>query len=303
MLEQCLRSLLETKQAIDFEIIVVDNASQDSSLEMLSGYPQVVVIENDTNVGFAVANNQGMRIARGQYFLLLNSDTIVTDHALATMVAFMRSHPEAGALGCKLLNPDGTLQRSCGMFPTLFTEFLDQTMLHVIFPIYKLGYWDYSDAREVDWATGACMLVRRQAIEEIGGLDENIYMFYEDIDWCYRLRKAGWKVFYTPEAEVMHLKGQSSESVLPRMLVIDQQSTYYFFGKHYSRWRVQALRLVTSLGVIVRSVFWAAKWLSQGGRAKAKERLRGYQQILYRTWMDHEYVWAGRGATTNAGGF
>jgi len=295
VLQDCLASIYDHPASLSFEVIVVDNASTDGSPERATArFPQVRLLRNERNLGFAAGNNRGMAVARGRYFLFLNNDTLVLDGALDALVAEAQAHPEAGIIGPKLLNPDGSLQRSCGTFPGLLTEFLDQTMLHRLFPLYKMGYRAYQAPREVDWVTGACMLVRREVYEQIGGLDEGFHMFLEDVDWCLRARQAGWKVWYTSRARVVHLKGHSSQPVLPRMLVEDQRSAYRFFRKHYGPSQVWALRFIVSLGCIVRGMFWAARGLV-GGRETAAGRLRAYGEILRRTWTDRAFVWGEQG--------
>ncbi len=201
----CLRTLYQQAGGIDFEVIVVDNASTDSSAEMVKvRFPNVILIENHENRGFAAANNQGMAIARGRYVLLLNSDTVVPDDTMPKMVAFAYNHPEAAVVGCRVLNPDGTLQPTCFMFPSLLNMVLSSTYLYKLFPGSKffgrerMTWWDRNDAREVDVVTGCFMLVRREAIEQIGLLDEYFFMYGEETDWCYRFKQAGWKVIFTP---------------------------------------------------------------------------------------------------------
>lgn len=294
VLLDCLASIYEHPASLPFEVIVVDNASTDGSPEQAAArFGQVRLLRNKRNLGFAAGNNRGMAIARGRYFLLLNNDALVLDGALDALIAEAQAYPEAGIIGPKLINPDGTLQRSCGIFPSLLTELLDQTMLHRLFPLYKMRYRAYQAPREVDWVTGACMLVRRELYEQIGGLDEGFHMFLEDVDWCLRARRAGWVVRYTPKATVVHLKGYSSRSVLPDMLVEDQRSVFRFFRKHYSRHRVWALRFIVSAGCVVRGMFWALQALISR-RELAAARLRAYGGILRRTWTDRAFVWGER---------
>ncbi|MBN1483088.1 MAG: glycosyltransferase family 2 protein [Chloroflexia bacterium] len=291
VLLDCLESIYARTHSFGLEVIVVDNASSDGSPERAAAdYTQVRLLRSEHNLGFAGGNNLGLEAARGRYLLLLNNDTVVLEDALEAMLAEIESRPEVGILGCRLLNPDGSLQRSCGMFPSLLTEFLDQTMLHRLFPTYKIGRWDYNSARPVDWVTGACLLVRRKTYEQIGGLDEGYFMFLEDVDWCQKAWRAGWQVFYTPAAEIVHLKGHSSRPVLPRLLVVDQASGYRFFRRHHGRGQVWALRLIVSLGCLVRGAFWALRRLL-GQREEAAGRLRAYGEILRRTWLDRAFVW------------
>ncbi len=290
VLLDCLASIYAHTPPLPFEVIVVDNASTDGSPERVAaGFPQVRLIQAGRNLGFAGGNNLGLQAAQGRFLLLLNNDTLVREKALGRMVAAMQADPSIGILGCRLLNPDGTLQRSCGLFPTLWTKFLDLTMLYRLVPVYRLGHWDYAGERDVDWLSGACLLLRREVYEQIGGLDEGYFMYLEDADLCRRAWQAGWRVHFTPTAEVVHLKGHSSRPALPRLLVEDQRSAYRFFRKHYGPGRVQALRLVATLGCLVRIAFWGGRALL--GQQEATGRLRAYREILRRSWCDRTFVW------------
>ncbi|MER3457620.1 MAG: glycosyltransferase family 2 protein, partial [Chloroflexota bacterium] len=215
LLAACLESIERSLSSDDgagmklqAEIIVVDNGSTDGTVEMLRrDYPDVRLIENRHNVGFARANNQGLAASRGRYLLLLNTDAFLRGPALARLVRFMEEHPEAGVVGPRLYFGDGTLQHSCYAFPTLATEFYGAVGLDRLFPRsrlfgrYRLGYWDMRDVREVDVVMGACLMARREVFEQIGGLDERFFMYSEEVDWCYRARQAGWRIYYVPQAE------------------------------------------------------------------------------------------------------
>jgi GT2 family glycosyltransferase len=193
ILRDCLKSIYEQAGEIDLEVIVIDNASTDGSVEMVKkDFPQVTLIENSQNRGFAAANNQGIDISKGRYVLLLNSDTVVLDNAIAKTVAFADSHPKAAIVGCRVLNPDQTLQPTCFMFPSILNMLLSSTYLYKIFPKSKffgreqMTWWDRSDVREVDVVTGCFMLIRRKAIQQVGTMDEQFFMYGEETDWCYR---------------------------------------------------------------------------------------------------------------------
>ncbi len=211
LLKNCLSSIYQYTRGIKFEVILVDNGSTDGSIEMLKEeFPQVKLIENRENLGFARANNQAIKKSKGKYLLLFNPDTIFRAISPDKMIKFMDDHPDIGILGCRILNADGTIQPSNSSFPNLFTEFLRVFQLKKMIPGVKLRekigqkwggllgstlreyfrvYWDSERTREADWVTGACLLVRRKAIEDVGLLDENFFMYYEDADWCYRMRK------------------------------------------------------------------------------------------------------------------
>ena len=218
LLDQCLTSIKASTEKLTYEIIVVDNASTDGSPEMVEEkHPDVMLIRNRVNLGFASACNTAFKRSTGRCFCLLNSDTIVLKDSLAPLFEFMESHPDAGAAGCKLLNGDGTLQRSCSCFPSVMTELFDALYLSKLFPrnrvfgCYSMSYWDFDDVREVDFVGGSCMMVRREAVEEVGLLDETYFMYTEEADWCYRMWDSGWKVYYYPGAQIIHLGGESAK--------------------------------------------------------------------------------------------
>ena len=196
----CLKSVFEQTKELSFEVIVVDNASSDGSVEMIRhDFPQVNLIENSENKGFAAANNQGMAIANGCYVLLLNSDTIILDNAISKTISFADAHPEAAVTGCRVLNPDRSLQPTCFMFPSILNMLFESSYLYKLFPRSKffgrerMTWWDRSDVREVDVVTGCFMLVRREAIEQVGIMDERFFVYGEETDWCYRFKRASWK--------------------------------------------------------------------------------------------------------------
>ncbi|HHE71027.1 MAG TPA: glycosyltransferase family 2 protein, partial [Chloroflexi bacterium] len=222
LLLQAIDSLKATWQGPrqDLEIIVVDNASTDGTPEMLRSSAQDVrLLINRENRGFAAANNQGLAIARGQYILLLNSDTLVRPQALRRLVAYLETHPDTGLVGPRLLNEDGSIQPSRRRFPTLPILFLESTWLEGLLPRKALALYYVEDRpddmpQDVDWVTGAAMLVRRETIDEVGPLDEGFFMYSEELDWCRRIRGAGWRIAYEPAAEVVHYGGKSSDQVV-----------------------------------------------------------------------------------------
>lgn len=210
-LKPCLESLAKESLNTGLEVIVIDNASSDGSEETLSHPPlPIAFVRNPKNVGLARANNQGLRMARGHYLLFLNPDVELLPGVLSRLVRFLDGHPEAGLVGPKLLNPDRSLQYSCREFYTLPTLLLRRSFLGRIPPgrslvqRHLMASWDHSEVREVDWLLGAFLLVRRETVETVGMMDERFFLYFEDVDWCFRMRKAGWKVFYLPEAEAFH---------------------------------------------------------------------------------------------------
>jgi len=249
LLAQCLKSVYETASGVDFEIIVVDNASTDGSVEMVrERFPHVHIIANSENVGFVHANNQALACCRGRYVLLLNSDTQVLPGSLYKAVQFMDEHPRAGMVGVRLLNPDGTFQASYTPFPTLWREFLmlsglGRWLVRQTFPSY--GPQAERGAQHVKgYLEGAYLMARRQAVGEIGGLDEHIFMYAEDVDWCYRFHQAGWEVWYLPDAPIVHYGGQSTRKRRERMEAELYRSRVYFFRKHYGKAAATCLKVL-----------------------------------------------------------
>jgi len=259
LLADCINDIKSYTHDLTYEIIVVDNASSDGSQEMVRAtFPDVHLIANNENVGFARANNQAIRCSRGRYVLLLNSDAFVRDQTIAQTVAFMDAHPDAGMVGCKLRYADGRLQPSCTTFPTLFTELLIATQLERLFPksrlfgAYRMTYWDFNDIREVDVIMGAYMLVRATAIEQLGMLDESYFMYSEEVDWCYRFKQNGWKVYFYPYVEAIHLWGGSSKPVRVEMLIQLYLSRVAFFRRYYGTTSANLLKLIVGFSCLLR---------------------------------------------------
>ncbi|MGM1050169.1 MAG: glycosyltransferase family 2 protein [Bacillota bacterium] len=237
----CLHSVFASKTEYNFEVIVIDNHSKDKSVEtILELFPQVTLIVNSDNNGFAKANNQGMDIAQGRYILLLNSDTVVLEDTLDIMITFMDKNPITGASGCKVLLPDGSLDKACKRgFPTPSASFYYAFGLSKLFPDkprynqYQLGYLDPDQEYPVDCLVGAFMMVRRETIEQVGGLDEEFFMYGEDIDWCYRIKEAGWGIHYYPLTHIIHFKGGSARRRPVKIIYEFHRAMILFHRKHY----------------------------------------------------------------------
>lgn len=293
LLRDCLSSIYDDPQIALWEVVVVDNASTDDSVQMIqTAFPRAHLIVSDENLGFVGGNNLAIERARGDYLLLLNSDTRVEPGALGSLVDFLASHPEAGAAGPRLVGADGALQLSCGRSPNLASEFVNKLLLHKLLPFFKFGRWDHAEIREVGWITGACLLVRREVVEQLGPLDPQIFMFYEDLEFCMRIRRAGWKIFYHPFSQILHLGGQSTRKNLRNMLVISQRSLFYLFQKHFGRGHLHLLRLLTAVEMVLRSLLWSAvALLLSERRSEGRQRLGAYREILQKTVFDRSY-WA-----------
>jgi hypothetical protein len=220
-----------------FELFVVDNNSTDGSVEAVAqAYPAVHLIANTANLGFARANNVALRNISGRHAVLLNSDTILKESALDKMYDFMEHHPQAGMCGPQLLNEDGSQQNSVGDFPTLLTEFMSKGLIRILFPekyrqAFKFKNAEFTGPAEVDFIVGACMVVRKAAMDKIGVLDEDYFFLYEEVDWCFRMKKAGWLIYHLPDAEIYHLGGQSMKEINLHARIESWRSRYLFFKK------------------------------------------------------------------------
>ena len=286
LLGQCLRSATMGYRPLATETIVVDNASCDGSAEMVRAeFPHVRLIANTTNRGYAGGNNDGIAAATGRYVMVLNPDTRVLGEALATMVAYADAHPDVGALGPQLLNPDGSVQSSRRHFPTLITGLFESTWLQPLAPPGVLRHYYVLDRtddeiQEVDWVTGACLLVRREAIHQVGGLDEGFFMYSEELDWCRRIRQAGWKVVYLPTAQVMHYAGKSSDQVIAQRHIYFQTSKVRYFRKHHGELTGGLVRIALLTMYAWQLMLEAAKGALGYKRELRRERMRAYWQVL-----------------------
>jgi GT2 family glycosyltransferase len=249
LLRACLSSLHKEIAALEAEVFVVDNDSSDGSAAMVAAqFNSVKLIANATNRGFAAANNQALALASGDYILLLNPDTEVQPGGLPFLIEFIERHPKAGIVAPQLLNSDGSIQRSCRQFPSFLGMTyellgLSRMFSHVQkFRQYKMLDWNHDDERQVDQPEGACLLVRRAVIEQVGKLDEGFFMLFEEVDWCYRIKQAGWEIWFTPGAKVVHHYGQSIKQVKAKMILSSHRGMYRYWRKHHRgrRWYLDA---------------------------------------------------------------
>jgi GT2 family glycosyltransferase len=259
-LEESLRSVLRADPELGIEVIVLDNASGDGSAEMVrQQFPQVALIESADNTGFARGYNRAASSATGRHLLILNPDTVVQRGALSRLVEFMDSHPEAGAAGPCVLNRDGSLQFSCRRFPRPMVGVLRNTVIGRLAPRnrftreYLMQDWDHGSIRHVDWVSGAAMCIRREAWDQVGGFDEGFFMYAEDMDWCWRARQAGWKVYYVPDAVIVHRIGRSTDQRAIPMVIQFHRSAVRFYRKHYARHWPWGIRLLPVAGIWLRA--------------------------------------------------
>jgi GT2 family glycosyltransferase len=275
-LKECLQSIFKNPPYLSYRVIVVDNASEDGTAEFLKkNYPEVSLIENKINIGFAAANNKAIKESCSQescsdYIVLLNSDCEVYEKSLDRMVQFMEENPDVGIAGPKIINSDGSIQLSCRRFPSLFNA-AAHTLLGDIFPDnpfskdYKLAGISRDKLLKVDWVSGSCMIIRRKALDETGLLDEKYFMYVEDVDICYRMSRKNWAVFYVPDAIVMHhIAGSAGRSFKGKIVSSFrmQKSVFYFFWKNYKKSikivLIPALVIILGLRLlfaVIKSVF------------------------------------------------
>ena len=242
VIADCLSSIFVGTQSIEFEVIVSDNGSTDGSVEHIhKEFPQVRVLQNGDNLGFAKGNNVGIRVAKGHYVLILNPDTIVHPGALERWISFADRHPEAGAFGCRVLNPDGTFQKCARPFPSVFREWISA------FCLRPLGYlsrafesdtyvymgWNGDTEREIDWQSGCCVMFRADVLRELTGFDERFFYHYEEVDLCRRVWNAGFPILFTPEATITHLGGQSVKRFPVKFELEKNRNRYRYYYKHF----------------------------------------------------------------------
>jgi len=279
LLQRCLNSVYAVPDRVQREVIVVDNGSTDGSTRMVRGeFPRVRLIENIQNAGFARANNQGFVRGAGRYLLMLNPDTEVRPRALATLVAFMDSHPDAGAAGAMLLNADGTPQTSCYPEPTLFREFWRLFHLDALWPraCYPMASWPLEAPRQVEVAQGACLILRRDALSSVGLLDEDYFIYSEEVDLCHRMRRAGWRVYWVPQAAVVHHGGRSTCQVAGAMFLRLYEGKVLFFRKHRGQVATQLYKLILFVASIARLSLGPLILLEDDSRRRRHLNLAGH---------------------------
>lgn len=276
-LKECLESLVSN--SVKIEIIVVDNCSSDGSPEMVeSSFPGIKLIRNDWNLGFARANNQGIRASKGRYIALVNSDVKFVEDCFSTLVRYMDEHSDVGVVGPRMLEPDMTVQPSCRRFPSLWNNFCEAARLHRIFPQSRLfsaqhmRFFPHDTTRDVDVLAGCFWLVRRETFEAVGLLDEEFFIYSEDVDWCKRCWKAGWRVVFFAGTQAIHYRAGSSANDPVRFALEQQKSVLRYWRKHHGRLASLAIRVILlgkHLGRLVsqvgrRSCATPGLWQSNG---------------------------------------
>ena len=282
----CLQSIYNHQPMSSFEVIIIDNNSTDNSIaSVIADFPQVNLIRNKQNFGFAKANNQGLEIAQGNYYVLLNPDTLVLPGSIDLMIEFMEKDKKIGILGPKLMDQDYKFQDSCKKFPSRIGEFLQNTFLDKILPVflrYKLSddYLTRDWPLEVNLVTGACLVIKKSVIDDIGSFDTNFFLYYEEVDLCYRAQKSGWKIFFFPEAKVIHYGGKSTEKNLTASLTEAFNSKIYFLKKHYKAEDIASIRKFSLLGAKIRYLIWSIASVTGFNKNEAINRINSYKHIL-----------------------
>lgn len=283
LLRNCLKSIYQTVKNISYEIIIVDNASSDGSRDMLTReFPEVLLINNNENKGFGAANNQAFAVMRGKYALLLNTDAVLTDYAVYRLWHFTESNPSAAIVCGQLLNADGSKQNSIASFPSLLTLAINTSLLEYLFPKYfPSKRYEHKKPIEVDSAIGACMLIRRKALEEVGFFDERYFFFFEETDLAYAIHRADWKTYYVPDALIYHLQGQSIGHHLKSRIEF-YRSRYKFFRKWHGLFYYTIAGGIILLRLLID---WAANSLmtvvTLGLVGKLRQKAVVYSQLIY----------------------
>jgi GT2 family glycosyltransferase len=286
LLHACLRALERDRRTVDMEVIVVDGGSGDGSANMVSQtFHWVDLIALDENVGFPRGNNIGLARADGRYVMLLNPDAETLPGALGRMVRFMDEHPDVGAVGPQLLNPDHSVQSSRRRFPTLRTAFVESTWLQPYAPAQALRHYyalDLPDnaTADVDWVVGAALAVRGEVLSEVGNLDEGYFMYSEELDWCRRIKDAGWRVIYYPAAQIVHHVGKSSEQAVTARHIHFQRAKLRYFRKYHGVAAASLLRLFLLASYAWQLLVELAKWLLGHRRELRRQRIAAYWQVL-----------------------
>jgi len=285
LLVECLDSIFATTLNVDFEIWVVDNHSTDGSPEMIrEDFSEINLIDNEKNIGFAKANNQAFQKCRGKYILLLNPDTVLENDAIEQLVNFLNQTTDAGMVGARLLNPDKTLQTSAFPVPTLSKEFWRLFHLDYLVPFanYPMETWDLESAREVDTLLGACMLIRREALNQFGLFDEEYFIYSEEVDLCTRLRNDGWQLYWLPSAVVVHYGAQSTQQVAEEMFLRLYAGKILYFRKHHSKIEVIIYKLILLLATMFRLILTPFAFLEEPVKRDAHLVLsNNYRRLLW----------------------
>ena len=302
LLQRCLESVVKFTNNIQYKIIVIDNGSNDGSVEMLtSSFPEVILIQNDKNLGFSRAVNQGIKIANGENVLLLNSDTFIKENSFARMVGLLNKQKHIGAMTCKILYPDGGSQSAYCRFPCLagmIYEFISIVKLFShskIFYKHDVSQWDYSKSKELTgelWPGGGCLMIKKDVINKVGMLDENFkYAYLEDADMCYRIKKSGYSFYYLTEATVYHHHGftiSNSNQEFKDLLTLNlQQNKHYFFKKHYGTIHLLILKILDMFkSILFESYLLLTYFFNLKNKDMNKKKIKLYSKLITRCFVE-----------------
>jgi len=284
VISDCVRSIFANTRLVDFEVIVSDNGSTDGSPEYLEKhFSKIRVIRNGANLGFAKGNNAAIQASRGELVLILNPDTIIHDGSLDRWVEFAERHPQAGAFGCRVLNADGSYQVTARPFPTVTRYLMDALLLRFLGRLTDRlsdAYegWNGDTEREIDWQSGCCVMFRGVVLREVGGFDEQFFYTYEEVDLCYRVRKAGYPILFTPEATITHLLGQSVKRFRLTFEIESYRNRYRYFYKHFGARGAIRCRRVSLARLRLRQAIYRALNLVKSSEP-LKERLELYAAL------------------------
>ncbi len=274
LLRRCIRSVRDSARLSP--IIVVDNASCDGSANMVrEEFPDVILIANSTNLGFAAACNQAIHSTKAPFYFLLNPDTIVDGLDISRLIDIMRAQPNVAVCAPKIVNADGSLQHSCRRFPRLPLLAMDELGLAKLFPQsqwfgeYRMTWWTHNDLREVDQPMGAALLLRSKAIDAVGTFDERFFMYFEEVDLCFRLAKRGWKIIFVPDTSVTHIGGSSAKQDITAMTLARYRSMFNFYRKHYPPSHLFVLKCAVTLAIVGRVVAYSLPPFFYSGKRAA----------------------------------
>ncbi len=288
---QCIDSILADRPQASFEIVVVDNASSDGSADWLEArYPHILLVRSSRNLGFAGGNNLGISASHGRYILLLNSDALVLPGMIDRAVEFLDANPGVAGVGGNLINPDGTFQAGSVDFPHLLQEFLIITKLGQLLRPWYPAHGPCLEPCRVEWVSGASILLRREAVAHVGFMDERYFMYSDETDLQYRLKQAGWQIYYLPDLNTVHLGGRSSTSWRRRPMVY--RGKLLFFCKHYGPLRTMLLRFMFAAASSLKIPFWLVVSVLPGRRQRARQELTSHRAILRLCLSPEKALWS-----------
>jgi GT2 family glycosyltransferase len=285
----CLASIFSNPPSCRYAVILVDNASTDDTVEAVSGrFPQVTVIENSNNLGLVKANNIAMKRSESEFIVLLNNDTIIKPGCFDNLYGFIRERRDAGMVGARMYYGDGSLQMSCFQFPTILNALYESIGLTSLFSCsrsfgaYEMTWWDHNEVRKVDWVSTACYIARRRVFEEAGYLDETYFVYNDDIDMGFKMKKKGFKVFYLPAAELIHLSGRNVTKISERKIMESAASLRYTMKKNHNVLYYLIWNHIKIFGLIMKSIKWGVKTLVAGRteRDMSKRNLKHFAIYL-----------------------